>query len=525
MFLFVYSRTAIFVQVAHLATYTASLQVMPQMTQSEKDLQDFKRNATNEDIAEYNNIRGRDAKKYFREQIKSARLLNVSGVQQTSNTETKKDVTVSWYKNWPMLIKGQGGQIDMPFALKAAENIARKCQQRGPPWVLFNPDSECLEYLDSKKGSQDCFTRSRSRSESGEYEVELTDKGMEVVNSMAARSGLSTNIPSHLIGNVLGDSLSEASTAPGTPSALTSDEPMTPSSTPLKGGWRACSQTQPDTIASQLERAAMAAAAVTPVRETGPEQLWTGSVVLKKAPVLEYQELGNEKAIVRTERGTEPGPETLELGNVKAIVKTELGTKPVAENQELGNSRAILKTELGIGGVADKQTLGPGPLSGGSEIGIAALVKTEAPTGLRKRRPTGDSETAGTKKTKTQLKNMFAESCAKVKKIKGMRDQASTMIREKKAEAQVWKWMSEVECDEVEKTIKNCEEFVHKLENKLLFNSCANFLKEMGDETAAMSWLVKETSALDMQIESLTMVILPLMNMFHTRVATMAAMK
>ena len=68
--------------------------------------------------------------------------------------------------------------------------------------------------------------------------------------------------------------------------------------------------------------------------------------------------------------------------------------------------------------------------------------------------------------------------------------------------------MSEVECDEVEKTNKNCEEFVHKLENKLLFNSCANFLKEMGDETAAMSWLVKETSALDMQIESLTMVIL-----------------
>jgi hypothetical protein len=343
------------------------------MTQSEKDLQDFKRNATNEDVAEYNKIRGRDAKKYFREQIKSARLLNVSGVQQTSTTETKKDVTVSWYKNWPMLIKGQGGQIDMPFALKAAANIARKCEQRGPPWVLFNPDSECLEYLDSKKGSQDCFTRSRSRSESCEYEVELTDNGMEVVNSMAARSGLSTNIPSHLISNFIGDSLSEASTAPGTPSALTSDEPMTPSS-----------QTQPDTIASQLERAAMAAAAVTPVRETGPEQLWTGSVVLKKAPVLEYQELGNEKAIVRTERGTEPGPETLELGNV--IVKTKLG---------------------------------------------AALVKTEAPTGLRKRRPTGDSETAGTKKTKTHLKNMFAESCAKVKKIKGMRDQASTMIREK----------------------------------------------------------------------------------------------
>ena len=90
-----------------------------------------------------------------------------------------------------------------------------------------------------------------------------------------------------------------------------------------------------------------------------------------------------------------------------------------------------------------------------SEIGIAALVKTEAPTGLRKRRPTGDSETAGTKKTKTHLKNMFAESCAKVKKIKGMRDQASTMIRQKKADARAWKWMSEMECDEVEKTIKN----------------------------------------------------------------------
>ena len=85
--------------------------------------------------------------------------------------------------------------------------------------------------------------------------------------------------------------------------------------------------------------------------------------------------------------------------------------------------------------------------------------------------------------------------------------------------------MSEAECDEVEKTIKKCEEFFQKLENKLLFNSCANFLKEMGDETAAMSWFVKETSALDTQIESLTMAILPLMNMFHTRVATMAAMK
>ena len=39
------------------------------MTQSEKDLQDFKRKATKEEIAEYNKIRGRDAKTNFREQI------------------------------------------------------------------------------------------------------------------------------------------------------------------------------------------------------------------------------------------------------------------------------------------------------------------------------------------------------------------------------------------------------------------------------------------------------------------------
>ena len=51
-----------------------------------------------------------------------------------------------------MLIKCQGGQIDLEEATRCAHNIINWCEKRGPPFVLFNVKSKALEYLNTEDG-------------------------------------------------------------------------------------------------------------------------------------------------------------------------------------------------------------------------------------------------------------------------------------------------------------------------------------------------------------------------------------
>ena len=92
-------------------------------TPNAKLLNDFYRTASDKDRALYDATRGSTSKRLFREQWKERLLTNVAGKQTSKQTDTKTDMSVGWYRNWPNLLKSQGGQMDMDFALRCAANV------------------------------------------------------------------------------------------------------------------------------------------------------------------------------------------------------------------------------------------------------------------------------------------------------------------------------------------------------------------------------------------------------------------
>ena len=120
-----------------------------------KVLNDFYRQVTPDQRLLYNKIRGTTSKKLFRAEYMSRKLTNVTGQQVSKQTDKKSDVSEGWYCNWPMLVKSQGGQIDLEYAMCCAANIAADCEARGPPYVLYNKQSKVLEWLKVAMGVKD----------------------------------------------------------------------------------------------------------------------------------------------------------------------------------------------------------------------------------------------------------------------------------------------------------------------------------------------------------------------------------
>jgi hypothetical protein len=155
----------------------------------------------------------------------------VKGIQTESEKESKSDKTEGWYANFAMIVKSHGGQIDLPSATKAAQNITKKAQEKGPPYILWNSWSEELEYLDIKKGISTSFTREKGRDISGEFEVNpaaLTEARMR---------GLSWEIPVGELNNPetshppIADASEAASSLSRPPSPSTSAAPSPSPST------------------------------------------------------------------------------------------------------------------------------------------------------------------------------------------------------------------------------------------------------------------------------------------------------
>ena len=98
------------------------------------DAKHFFRAATAEQKEEYGKLRGHIAKRDYRDTWGRERR-DWKARQTVTEADTKTDVKEAWYINFSMLVKAHGGQIDLTAATATAMTIARKCLQKGPPYV------------------------------------------------------------------------------------------------------------------------------------------------------------------------------------------------------------------------------------------------------------------------------------------------------------------------------------------------------------------------------------------------------
>jgi hypothetical protein len=158
----------------------------------------FSRHATPEDRQKMMAMKPKDRNKFVEEWNESvAKVKSVKKTITTTKVKSSEDVKESWYIPFPKLVESLGGLIDLEGATQAAGRMAGKQEQKGPPYVMFEPWTETIFYLFTKKGRRDGFLRSSSVGVSGE--LELSPEALEAAASEAEDSGLSGVIPPHLL--------------------------------------------------------------------------------------------------------------------------------------------------------------------------------------------------------------------------------------------------------------------------------------------------------------------------------------
>jgi hypothetical protein len=115
------------------------------------------------------------------------------GVLRGDITTSSSELKTSIYKPFAMIVKDQGGQIDLASAVRAAANICAKFERRGPPFIMYNRDAERIEYMSVTRGVKEVTTRSNSVTEEAEYE--LTPELWDACQNDAQELGLVGEIP------------------------------------------------------------------------------------------------------------------------------------------------------------------------------------------------------------------------------------------------------------------------------------------------------------------------------------------
>jgi hypothetical protein len=159
-------------------------------------LRKFSRDASASDKAKCNvMIGGKRAREEFRQQWADARkhVKTATGSVSSSSIKTKMDTKEAIYQPFAMMVKGEGGQVDLAGAIKRAANIARKYEAKGPPFIMYNPDSEALEYMYGKKKVTDSCGTSTVINETGEFDVDPS--ALQLAMDDAKRTGLVADIP------------------------------------------------------------------------------------------------------------------------------------------------------------------------------------------------------------------------------------------------------------------------------------------------------------------------------------------
>ena len=98
-------------------------------TQMASLLRKFGREASSADKAKCNAVvGGKRAREDFRQQWADARkhIKTAKGSVSSSSIKTKMDTKEAIYQPFAMVVKGEGGQVDLLGATKRAANIARK---------------------------------------------------------------------------------------------------------------------------------------------------------------------------------------------------------------------------------------------------------------------------------------------------------------------------------------------------------------------------------------------------------------
>ena len=187
----------------------------------------FNRYATAEAKQSCTMTRGMEARRQFRRDWHTARLKNSTTKATAIETDTKSDVKEGWYMNEDQLCLEQGGQINLCNATLRTRNVVAYCTRKGPPYVLWNPITQTLEYLNMKRGIKDSFTVLQQTETTSDMD---TSQVAPEVLDQALRSGIASGLmipPANAVSTMAIDdeshgelSSSSATTAP-TPGLVT----------------------------------------------------------------------------------------------------------------------------------------------------------------------------------------------------------------------------------------------------------------------------------------------------------------
>jgi hypothetical protein len=151
----------------------------------------FNRYATAEAKQSCTMTRGMEARKQFRRDWHTARLKNSTTKATAIETDTKSDVKEGWYMNEDQICLEQGGQINLCNATLRTRNVVAYCTRKGPPYVLWNPITQTLEYLNMKRGIKDSFTVLQQTETTSDMD---TSQVAPEVLDQALRSGIASGL-------------------------------------------------------------------------------------------------------------------------------------------------------------------------------------------------------------------------------------------------------------------------------------------------------------------------------------------
>jgi hypothetical protein len=151
----------------------------------------FNRYATAEAKQSCTMTRGMEARKQFRRDWHTARLSNSTTKAMAIETDMKSDVKEGWYMNEDQICLEQGGQINLCNATLRTRNVVAYCTRKGPPYVLWNPITQTLEYLNMKRGIKDSFTVLQQTETTSDMD---TSQVAPEVLDQALRSGIASGL-------------------------------------------------------------------------------------------------------------------------------------------------------------------------------------------------------------------------------------------------------------------------------------------------------------------------------------------
>jgi hypothetical protein len=171
---------------------------------NDPSIQQFLRTATDDEKKSYFAINGSGAtkrKKDLRDLLAIQKLTNLRASQTNTNSLATIDQTIGTYRNFWVIAEKEGGLMDREFGTKIAQNIATRCEHKGPPAVMWDDAAGCIKYLHCEIGKSDLQTKTRQSILSAD--AEMDPEAIRIAMQQASDEGLA-QVPKEQLGNIPG---------------------------------------------------------------------------------------------------------------------------------------------------------------------------------------------------------------------------------------------------------------------------------------------------------------------------------